>query len=184
MISLQSDHHTDVENLLTDFEKTVGSQIRSKILYKDTRKISDFDKNLLEIIANLRKEKDWVLVPSDKTGTWVPTETKNYIQWMNEHLNEKCKEVKNPELTATYKKANEILAKFESMMSESEAKYMKCWILDPLATYSNAAPAHQRPQSPKRRWYLPNPSPYPSDQLHPMLCKTCVQGNQSNFPCQ
>ena len=61
--------HTDVENLLTDFEKTVGSQIRSKILYKDTRKISDFDKNLLEIIANLRKEKDWVLVPSDKKGT-------------------------------------------------------------------------------------------------------------------
>ena len=47
---------------------------------------------------------------------------------MEEHLNEKCNEVKNPELTATYKKANELLAKFENMMSESEAKYMKCWI--------------------------------------------------------
>ena len=82
----------------------------------------------MEIIANLRKEKYWVLVPSNKTSTWVLTETNNYIKWMNEHLNEKCKEVKNPELTATYKTANELLDKFESMMSDSEVKYMQCWI--------------------------------------------------------
>ena len=58
----------------------------------------------------------------------MPTETANYIKWMNKHLKDKCREVNNPELTATYTKANELLAKFEGVVIESEFTYIPCWI--------------------------------------------------------
>ena len=108
--------------------KTAGHQTRSRILYKDPRKISDFDKNLTEIIRNLRKEKDWVLVPRKKTGTWLPTETENYIKWMNKHPEDKYREVKNPELTATYTRANELLAEFRRYDQQGRIQiHAICW---------------------------------------------------------
>ena len=57
-----------------------------------------------QVIKELRHDKDWVLVPSDKTSAWVPTQAENYINWMNEHLRDKCKEVNNPELAVIYEK--------------------------------------------------------------------------------
>ena len=64
----------------------MGSQLRNKVLYKDTRKISDFDQDLVKAIKNLGKEKDWVLVPSDKTNKWSPIHVETYVKWVKGHL--------------------------------------------------------------------------------------------------
>ena len=80
-----SDHST-LESFLTDFEKILSGQFQSKILGKDTRKISEFDKQLMKAVAALRHEKDWLLCPTNKTNRWEPVRTANCIAWMNSHL--------------------------------------------------------------------------------------------------
>ena len=76
----------------------------------------------------LGHEKDWALVPSDKTNRWLPVQVEEYIKWMNEHLDDKCSVISQEHLTETYEDALALLEKFRDMMDEGEAEYIETWI--------------------------------------------------------
>ena len=64
--------HEQTESFFDDLEKTLGSQLRKQILSKDTRRISQFDKDLNKAVRALNHEKDWILAHTDKTNQWHP----------------------------------------------------------------------------------------------------------------
>ena len=88
--------HPETERFLDDLEKTLGRQIKSKILQKETRDISKFEKDLRETLKDVRKEKDWVLAPTNKTNRWMLTKTSDYISWMQNHIDKACNAVRVP----------------------------------------------------------------------------------------
>lgn len=82
----------------------------------------------MKSIKELRKEHDWVLVPTDKTNKWVPTKVNDYINWMQGHLDKKCKVVTHERLSSTYKEAQELLEKFEPLMNKGEYEFIEQFI--------------------------------------------------------
>ena len=122
-----SEHH-NTEAFLAEFETITSAQIHKNVLQKDTRIISEFDKDLHDAIKALRKEKEWILVPSDKTNKWVPMRVAKYITIMQETLNDECTKIDNKRLSDTYKEAKELLSKFKSIMNDSEYQYIETFL--------------------------------------------------------
>jgi len=58
--------HKQTESLLDDLEKTLGSQIRNQIISKDTRRISQFDKDLNRAVRALNHERVLDLSPHQR----------------------------------------------------------------------------------------------------------------------
>ena len=72
----------NVELFLDAFEKKMGHELRSQVLDKDKRELSDLDKDLIKIIKELKKSKDWMLIPTDKTKKWLPIQISAYAKMM------------------------------------------------------------------------------------------------------
>ena len=131
--------HDQTELFLDDLEKVLGSQLRHKVLGKDSkysRQVPQFDKDLKKILKDLGQEKEWILVPSDKTNRWIPTQVEEYMEEMHRHIGDKCKVITQERLTSIYKEASLLLIKFASSSGvllrnqlsrvSSSAKYINC----------------------------------------------------------
>ena len=117
-----------VENFFNDFETITNSMVNSKVLYEDTRTISRFDKDLSETLLKLKKEKDWTLVPTDKTNGWIGMEVRKYIEKMNDHITKKCVEVNTEYLKEVEVNAQDLMKKHKHLMDDRESNYLEQWI--------------------------------------------------------
>jgi len=70
--------HEQTKSFLNDLEKTLGSQLQNQIQSKDTRRISQFDKDLNKAVRALNHEKDWILAPTNKTNRWYLVRVEDY----------------------------------------------------------------------------------------------------------
>ena len=80
----------NMEDFLRDYEKEMGDQIYNLVVKKDKRKISQFNKELLDALTKLKKERDWSLAPTDKTGRWIEAYIPWYIDQMQQKMRENC----------------------------------------------------------------------------------------------
>ena len=117
-----------VQSFLKELDHTLGKQITAKILYQDSRKIPDFDKNLISTIKSLNEVKDWILCPTDKTNKYSPVKTKQYVSWVHGHLTKSCTEIPWERLSIIYAEAQSLLLKFSSLMDAGELSYIQHWI--------------------------------------------------------
>ena len=125
--SNRSDHES-VERFLSEFEQQTSGQLNKKVLYQDTRKTSTFDKTLTNAIVELRKQSDWVLVPTDKTNRWKELPTEKYIKMVLDHINKSSVEINAEHLKKVEKEANELMLKHHDLMDEGERGFVKAWI--------------------------------------------------------
>ena len=151
--------HPGVENFLAEFETILGSQIRERVLYKDKRRTSDFDKSLYEAVGALAKEEEWMLVPTDKTNGWKPVRTAEYIRWMRGHLDTACKPVSEGLLSDIFARAQQLLAEIGGMLSAGEREYLQNWVQQRLLPMPRLLiKDHKRPKadgSPATRLLVP-----------------------------
>ena len=117
-----------VEKFFTEFETITNSLVNSKILYEDTRKIPTFDRNLSEALLGLRKEKDWTLVPTDKTNGWIEMKVPTYVKEMMIHITKNCVEIDVSYLQEVETNAQDLMKKHKHLMESREANYLDQWI--------------------------------------------------------
>ena len=117
-----------VEDFLKEFERTTSRLLNEKVLYKDGRKISPFEKELTNAVVELRKEEDYVLAPTDKTGNWTPMLTTSYAGKLLGHIEAKCVEVNNSKLESVHDEALILLNRHRGLMNSGEANYIERWI--------------------------------------------------------
>ena len=101
-----------VQSFLQELDIILGEKITSKVLYKDLRKNPEFDKELVRTIKALNDEKDWILCPTDRINKWSPVETKQYVLWIDSHLNKSCTKILWERLSTIYTEAQLLLLKF------------------------------------------------------------------------
>ena len=106
----------------------MGDQIYNLVVKKDKRKISQFNKELLDALTKLKKERDWSLAPTDKTGRWIEAYIPWYIDQMQQKMRENCIEIDINHLEEVHEKALELFNKYEIQMCKGEKKHVEIWI--------------------------------------------------------
>ena len=76
----------------------------------------------------MRKERDYVFAPTDKTGKWSPMLTTVYEDKLLNHIANGCVEIDKGKLELVHTEAHDILKKCRGLMSAGEAKYIERWI--------------------------------------------------------
>jgi len=127
--------HKRTEKFLSEVGDTLTRRLLKLHSHRDLREVSDFDLKLAEQLNFMRKEKDWVLVPTDKTNSWVPCRLDNYVGWVRTHLDRYCHEIPYARLKEIKKDCYGLLDKYSHLMDEGEENFVKACIDSPSSLY-------------------------------------------------
>ena len=123
----ESSSHKRTEAFLNDVSAHLQTHLKNLSHEgKDRRKIPEFDIELHKCLKDMAKEKEWVLVPTDKTNSWLPCHISNYVKWTKEHLHkDKYREMEFSKLKEISGKATNMLHKFKHIMDRSEIDFIE-----------------------------------------------------------
>ena len=95
---------------------------------KDTRKKHPISNQINSLLAHLRQRPDLVVVPTDKTNSYVVVETAEYTKKVIEHLNADAVKTTTIKLNETKDEAKEMLNAHKDLFSPNEFNYIKSTI--------------------------------------------------------
>ena len=71
------------------------------------------------------KKSSKVVVPTDKTNSFILIETAQYIEWVRSHLNKAAIKSSTERIKEVFNNANELLLEMEELFDKNEHKFIK-----------------------------------------------------------
>ena len=100
------------------------------MMKKDNRKRNSVTKTIESILYDLHQRDEVVVVPTDKTNSYVVLQAPEYIERVKKHLEEDAELTTLSTLKEKYMKAETFLDANYDLFNDQEKKYIKSTLLD------------------------------------------------------
>lgn len=111
----------ELESFLTKVEMELTSVVK-----RYDEKVAAIDvgsQQVHDILKELGKTSE-VLVPTDKTNSFVLVEAENYVKWVKQHLSKNAKEISRSRVVYAHQKANQFVEGIAHRLSKKEHAYI------------------------------------------------------------
>ena len=112
----------ELEAFLNDLESTIFDQIDA---YDPTHHVNQISSDIQHIRRKLQDHKHLVIVPTDKTNSFLPMPIQDYIAQMKIHLSSHGKTVSHSYLQGVRTQAQYILSSLKNTLSKQEYGYLE-----------------------------------------------------------
>ena len=99
-----------------------------KMAENDTRKTNNITNSINSLFSKLKKREDLVVVPTDKTNSFVLLQTSEYANRVNQHLADDAVKTTTDCLSKAKETAKQKLDSFADLLSTNEYNYIKATI--------------------------------------------------------